>query len=41
MRPAIDPIIKAKHISKQYKIEVDATYKTLKNYNKQNETFRA
>ena len=40
-RPAIDPIIEAKYISKQDLTGVDATCKTLKNYNKQNEIFRA
>ena len=39
--PTVDPIIEVKHISKQYKIGVDATYKTLKNYNRLNEIFRA
>ncbi len=39
--PAVDPIIEVEHISKQYKIGVDATYKTLKNYNRLDEIFWA
>ena len=40
-KPVIDSIIEDKYISKQEKTGVDATFKTLKNYNKHNETFRA